>query len=113
MPRAALIAALRDRLGRAEALEQNTEHDAAFALLEEAHVLSQRLTLWHCRVHLRMWRNGWTRRDWREVFGQSIRLPAAALFSQLWVPRGNTGGARVGALKPMPIPDHLRALLDI
>lgn len=112
MPRPVLIAALHKRLQRVDALERSGQRLAAFALLEEAHVLSQRLTLWHCRVHWRMWRNGWARRDWREVIGQSTRLPAAALFSRIWVPLGNTGGARVHALKPMPIPDPLRALLE-
>lgn len=112
MPRATLIAALRDRLQRAQALEREARHLDAFALLEEAHVLSQRLTLWHCRVHWRMLYNGWARRDWREVFGQTARLPAAMAFSKIWVPLGNTGGARVSALQPMPIPDSLLALLD-
>lgn len=112
MARATLIAALRDRLRQAEVLEQDQQPLAAFALLEEAHVLSQRLTLWHCRVHWRMWRNGWARDDWREVLGQTTRLPAAALFSRIWVPLGNTGGARISALQRMPIPDSLKALLD-
>ncbi len=112
MPRATLIAALRDRLQHAQALELEGRHLDAFAQLEEAHVLSQRLTLWHCRVHWRMWRNGFARRDWREVLGQTTRLAAAALFSRIWVPLGNTGGARVSALKPMTIPDSLRCLLD-
>jgi hypothetical protein len=112
MPRATLIAALRERLQRAQSLERDARHLDAFALLEEAHVLSQRLTLWHCRVHWRMWRNGWARGDWREVLGQTSRLPAAALFSRIWVPLGNTGGSNVNALKPMPIPDSLQALLD-
>jgi hypothetical protein len=112
MARPALIQALRDRLTRAAILEQSDQHLAAFALLEEAHVLSQRLTLWHCRVHWRMWHNGWARRDWREVIGQTLRLPAAALFSKIWVPIGNTGGANVSAMRPMPIFDALKALLD-
>ena len=112
MSRAILIAALRDRLQRVQALEREARHLDAFALLEEAHVLSQRLTLWHCRVHWRMLCNGWARRDWLEVLGQSTRLPAATLFSKIWVPLGNTGGARMSALQPMPIPDSLKALLD-
>jgi len=55
---------------------------------------------------------GWARRDARELAGQLSRLVAAALFSRLWVPAGNTGGANVSALRPMPVPDDLRALLD-
>jgi hypothetical protein len=112
MASAALIAALHARLDDARRLEHEGRPLAAFVLLEEAHVLSQRLTRWHVRVHWRMWRNGFARRDWREVLGQSTRLPAALIFSRLWVPAGNTGGARVGALRPMPIPEPLQALLD-
>ena len=36
----------------------------------------------------------------------------AALFSRLWVPAGNTGGANVSAMRPMPVPPDLQALLD-
>jgi hypothetical protein len=43
--------------------------------------------------------------------GQMLRLPAALLFSRLWVPLGNTGGANVNAMQPMPLPDDLRAVL--
>jgi hypothetical protein len=108
--------ALRDALNRelASAAAQRGAGalDAAFAHLERAHILSQRYALAHAGVHLRMWRIGWQRRDAREVFGQSTRVVAALLFSRLWVPRGNTGGANVSALKPMPLPDDLRAILD-
>ena len=107
-----LIAALHHRLQRVNELESNGEWQAAFIVLEEAHVLSQRLTRWHCRVHWRMGRNGWARRDWREVLGQITRFPAAALFSRIWVPSGNSGGARTSALKPMPIPAELQTYLD-
>jgi hypothetical protein len=37
---------------------------------------------------------------------------AAALFSRIWVPEGNTGGANVSAIQPMPIPADLRDLLS-
>ena len=59
-----------------------------------------------------MLRLGWARRDFREVRGQLPRIVAAALFSRIWVPFGNTGGANVPAMKPMPIPTELRAILD-
>ena len=51
-------------------------------------------------------------RDRREVFGQLKRMVAAAIFSRLWVPPGNTGRANVSAVEPMPIPDDLRRLLE-
>ena len=53
-----------------------------------------------------------TRRHWREVIGQSTRIVAAAMFSRIWVPIGNTGRADVSAIKPMEVPDDLRSLLE-
>lgn len=85
--------------------------DQAFYHLERGHILSQRLTWVHVKCHLAMWRIGWRRRDAQEVIGQAARIVAALLFSRLWVPIGNTGGANVSALQSMPIPDDLNALL--
>ena len=107
-----LRAALDRELAAAAAQQCAGALDAAFAHLERAHILSQRYAFVHAGVHLRMWRLGWQRRDAREVLGQSTRIVAALIFSKLWVPRGNTGGANVSALKPMPLPDDLRAILD-
>lgn len=106
-----LLAAIRTELDRANSLRA-TDRDGTFRHLERAHVLSQRLTFWHARVHLRMLAHGLRHRDYREVFGQVARTLAALLFSRLWVPVGNTGGANVSAFRPMPLPDDLRALLD-
>lgn len=108
----AVRAALAQALDAARAHERAGAFDQAFALLERAHILAQRHALAHAGVHLRMLRVGWKRRDAREVIGQLLRLPAALLFSRVWVPPGNTGGANVGALRPMPLPDDLRALLE-
>lgn len=58
-----------------------------------------------------MFRVGLRSRDFREVRGQMLRMVAALLFSRVWVPEGNTGGANVSPLKPMPIPADLRELL--
>lgn len=88
-------------------------HDAdAFHHLERAHILSQRLTLRHVQVHWLMLKHGIVTRNPREIAGQSVRIIAAALFSRIWVPMGNTGGANVGAMRSMPIPDDLRQLLE-
>lgn len=85
---------------------------AAFAALERAHVLGQRSTRAHLLAHAGMLRVGWRRRDGREVAGQLLRLPAALLFTWLWVPRGNTGGANVSAFRPLPVPADLARLLE-
>lgn len=84
----------------------------AFHHYERAHILSQKYTLPHIKSHLGMLRIGFLRKDLREIFGQCVRVVAALIFSKLWVPIGNTGGANVSALKPMPIPHDLRQLLD-
>lgn len=84
----------------------------AWPWLERAHILTQRLPLAHTRSHWLMLRAGWQQRDYREVLGQALRMPAALLFSRLWVPLGNTGRARVNAFKPMPIAEELRQLLS-
>jgi hypothetical protein len=86
--------------------------ERAFEHLGRAHILSQRFTLRHVHVHWLMLRLGACVRDWPEVFGQLSRIAAAAMFSRIWVPAGNTGRANISALKPMPIPDDLRILLE-
>jgi hypothetical protein len=87
------------------------ELDIAFAHFERAHILGQRFTWLHVRAHAAMFEVGWQRRDARELLGQSLRIAAAALLSRIWVPEGNTGGADVSAVKPMPVPEDLRVLL--
>lgn len=84
----------------------------AFHHIERAHILSQRHTVAHIRSHLRMWGWAWRQHRPRELVGQTTRIVAAALFSRVWVPEGNTGGANVSAIKPMPLPDDLRDLLS-
>lgn len=107
-----LRAAFDNELALAAAARARGEPGFAFRHLERAHVLGQRSTRLHVRSHLAMLALGWQQRDRREVFGQLTRIVAAALFSCVWVPVGNTGGANVSAVKPMPVPPDLQALLD-
>lgn len=88
------------------------DFECAFEHLGRAHILSQRFTWRHIHVHWLMLRLGASVRDWTEVFGQLSRIAAAAMFSRIWVPAGNTGRANVSALRPMPIPDDLHILLE-
>lgn len=83
----------------------------AFRHFERAHILGQRRTLLHVRAHVAMLRVARRRRDKREILGQLKRIVAAALFSRIWVPEGNTGGANVSAVEPMPIPEDLQRIL--
>src|SRR3954462_9086843 len=81
--------------------------------LERAHVLSQPMAGRHVRTHVAMLGYGLRRRDRGEIIGQLVRLVVAAPGT--WTgryPVGNTGGANVSALKPMPIPGDLQGVLD-
>lgn len=86
--------------------------DGAFHHLERAHILGQRSTRLHVRSHVGMLRVAWQRSDRREISGQLLRIVAAAVFSRLWVPVGNTGGANVSAMRPMQVSPDLQAILD-
>jgi len=67
----------------------------------------------HVRTHAAMLRFALRHRDGREIVGQLVRLVVAAPGSVTGrYPVGNTGGADVSALKSMPIPDDLQAVLD-
>jgi hypothetical protein len=107
----ALRAAFEAELNAASAATACGDAEDAFRHLERAHILSQRHTRQHVRVHWLMLRLGASGRDWREVLGQLSRIIAAAVFSRIWVPVGNTGRANVSAMKPMPVPDDLRSIL--
>lgn len=86
--------------------------EVAFAHLERAHILGQRRTWPHVRTHVAMLAIGWQRQDRREVLGQVGRTVAAMLFSRVWVPVGNTGGASVSPFLPMPLPEDLAPLFS-
>jgi hypothetical protein len=81
--------------------------------LERAHILSQPIALLHMRTHVAMLGAGMRRHDRREIVGQLLRLAVAGLGSLTGrYPVGNTGGADVNALTPMPIPDDLVPVLS-
>jgi hypothetical protein len=88
------------------------DFERAFEHLGRAHILSQRFTWRHVHAHWLMLKLGVSVRDRSEVLGQLSRIVAAAVFSRIWVPIGNTGRANVSAMQPMPIPDDLRSLLE-
>lgn len=86
--------------------------DQSFRHLERAHILGQRYVLPHTESHWWMFKVGLRRRDPREVLGQVVRMAASLVISRIWVPVGNTGGANVSPVRPMPVPADLQALLD-
>jgi hypothetical protein len=95
------------------ASEQYADHhlDKAFFHLERAHILGQSFTFPHARAHWGMLKVGWTRRDFPEITGQIARILGSLLFTWIWVPVGNTGGAHVPPFKSMPIPEEFQELL--
>ena len=87
---------------------------AAWALLEQAHVLSQPWAWPHIKVHGAMLALGWRTRDSHEVRGQLLRIVVAGPGSLTGrYPEGNTGRASVPATQPMPVREDLRALLEV
>lgn len=91
----------------------NASHSAdQFRHLERAHILSQYSTRDHVRVHWEMLRWARRERDWREALGQILRIVGAATKTAIGlIPTGNTGGANVSPIKPMPVPDDLAAII--
>ena len=107
-----LLMAYRSELDAGYASMKSGDLNEAFRRFERAHILGQRSTRLHVRAHVGMLRVARRRGDKRELVGQLKRIAAAALFSRIWVPAGNTGGANVSALRKMPIPDDLKRILD-
>src|SRR3954447_868893 len=100
----------RNAARRARSAEDSTDE---WRHLERAHVLSQPLPGAHVRTHVAMLGYGIRHRSRREVFGQMGRLLVAGPGSATGrYPVGNTGGAGVSAVEPMPIPADLQAILD-
>lgn len=99
-------------LDRAAQAAKGRRADDAWALLEEAHVLSQPWAVAHVRVHWRMLTLAVRTRDRSEIAGQVIRLIVAGPGSVLGrYPVGNTGRAGVGLTDPMSLPPDLARLL--
>lgn len=108
----AVRAAYRVTVAEYNAARQRGDLTAAFTALERAHVLAQRYLIAHTMTHLRMLSVGWAQRDRREVLGQLLRLVATVVgWVTGWIPRGNSGGANVSPLQPMPMSGDLEVLL--
>jgi hypothetical protein len=106
-----LSQAYANEISLALAALEHRNYPECFFHLERAHILGQRSIIKHTYAHVLMLIAGLLCRDYREVLGQVPRIVASVLFSRIWVPVGNTGRARVSAVKPMPLPDDLRHLV--
>jgi hypothetical protein len=110
--RAQLRQAWSDEREAAGAARRRGDQASEWKHLERAHILSQPMALPHVRTHVAMLGAGLRRHDRREVVGQLLRLVVAGPGSLTGrYPVGNTGGADVSALAPMPIPEDLRPFL--
>ena len=88
------------------------DHAAEWTHLERAHILSQPMPVSHVRTHLAMLAFAIRRHDRREITGQLIRTIVAGPASAVRrYPPGNTGGANISAVAPMPFPADLRGVL--
>lgn len=97
---------------QAISLYQQKQFEAAFMHLERAHILGQAYIIPHTQSHWWMLKIGLNTRDTREILGQLPRILASIVFSRIWVPIGNTGGAKVNPFKPMPISEDLQQVLQ-
>jgi hypothetical protein len=110
----ALFTAWSDERAAARAARELGDTAVEWRHLERAHILSQPRALLHLRTHIAMLAAGIRRHDRREIVGQVLRLVVAGPGSLTGrYPVGNTGGADVGALTPMPIPDDLVPFLSL
>ena len=107
-----LKAAYNLELGEAIRFYQLNDFDGSFHHLERAHILGQRYIIPHTKSHWWMLKVGIKKRNIKEVFGQVTRMVASVVFSKIWVPLGNTGGANVNPMKPMSIPEDLNEILN-
>lgn len=113
MKPAPMPAPVRDAyVGEMTAARTTADPEARWRHLERAHILSQPWPWPHNRNHVAMLALAVAQRDRREALGQVVRIVVAAPGSALGrYPRGNTGRARVGLTRPMPVPDDLADLL--
>ncbi len=80
----------------------------AFYHFENAHILGQTHVYRHTLSHYWMMVYGFKTTNTKEIIGQFFRIFASIIFTLIWVPKGNTGGANVSPVRPMPIRKELQ-----
>lgn len=76
--------------------------------LERAHVIGQAYPYHHSLVHWKMLLFGIRIKNTKEVIGQIPRLLVGGVKSFVGkIPLGNTGGANIPPLRPLPISDEI------
>ncbi len=83
----------------------------AWSHLERAHVIGQKYPYAHSYVHWKMLLFGFKIKSTKEVVGQIPRLLLGGVKSFVGkVPVGNTGGANIPPLKPLPIKEDIQEI---
>lgn len=94
-------------------LMKDKEYSIAWRCLERAHIIGQPYPLAHTYIHWQMLKYGIKLKDTKEIMGQIPRLLVGGIKSFVGkIPVGNTGGANVSPLKPMPIPSELSKIIS-
>ena len=85
----------------------------AWQHLERAHIIGQSFPYEHSYVHWKMLQFGFRIKSGKEIIGQIQRLLIGGVKSFVGkVPIGNTGGANIPPLNPLPIAPELEQLLS-
>lgn len=91
---------------------QEANLQKAWQHLERAHIIGQSFPYEHSYVHWKMLQFGFRIKNTKEIIGQIPRLLIGGVKSFVGkVPIGNTGGANVPPLKPLPLAPELEQLL--
>ena len=101
---------LRELVLYRSALEINDLSDA-WLHLERAHIIGQSYPYPHTYAHWLMLKFGFRIKNTNEILGQLPRLLVGGVKSFVGkIPVGNTGGANVPPLKPMPLPEDIQKI---
>jgi len=80
----------------------------SFYHFENAHILGQKNVYRHTLSHYWMLVFGFKTKNGKEIVGHIIRIIASILFTLIWVPVGNPGGASISPIKPILIRKELK-----
>ena len=85
----------------------------AWQHLEKAHVIGQAYPYEHSYVHWKMLLFGIHIKNGKEILGQIPRLVFGGVKSFVGtIPVGNTGGANVPPLRPLPISKEIQSIFE-
>lgn len=82
---------------------KNNSFKVSFYHLENAHILGQKHLYRHTLSHVYMLIYGIKTKNLKEILGQITRILASLFFTNIWVPKGNTGGSNISPIKPIPV----------